>query len=153
MPEDIHIDDLWDLWTAGSNHMQHMSGHYAEASQALHKTALNDTHAFNGEFTGEVSAAFSNLRNLFQDQILAQTANNLSEAGNALATIATEFASVDSDNRSALDERIEEVETGIDRDGVPIDDIDRPPSHVPDPHESGDDHPELEPDPIGGPIP
>ena len=142
MAEAVGFDDVWELWRAEAVHMQNLASQYGESATALHRTALSQDQAFEGAAT-ELPAAFANLRNTLQDQILVVSRENLTKSGNALAGIATAFA-----ERDGMNGRLIEKIDGLDDAGTNPDD--RPPAYVPEAPSSDDPHPEHQPNPAGG---
>lgn len=116
----FRIDDIWDLWRAGAVHMQNMSNQYGLAAQATHRSAKSQGKAFDGA-AGEFVTAFTELRNVLQDQVLVTSSDNMANAGTSLANIAVRFSEQDGRNATELKTRVEGLQNG------PIED--RPPGY------------------------
>ncbi|CAM3532055.1 hypothetical protein [Stackebrandtia soli] len=133
---EISIDDIWDLWRAGAVHMQYMGNQYAYAAQETHQSALSQGQAFNGA-APELVSAFTELRNLVQNDILVASSAAMVNSGTALADIAVRFSIQDDDNKDLLRNKITDLEDNGDAQ-------DRPPPFTPSAPESDDPHPELQ---------
>ena len=133
MGDEVHIDDLEELWKAGAINLQQVAIQFSEAASGLHKTGLSDSTAFAGA-PPELVSGWSRLRNMIQDGVFVKSYNNCVKSGNALANIAISISEQDTDNESDLKKIIKDVEDSDVED-------DRPPSYVPEAPSSDDEHP------------
>ena len=91
--------------------MQNMSNQYGLAAQATHRSAKAQGRAFDGA-AGEFVSAFTELRNVLQDQVLVTSSENMANAGTSLANIATSFSEQDASNAAELKAKAEGLKDG-----------------------------------------
>jgi hypothetical protein len=143
---DVVAAELYDLWVAGKISMPQVAAVYAQGSRDLHTTRWRETEAFEQprleidlyppnievvQNLGPVYPQWSALRNTLQN-ILANTATSLTDAGAALCMIAQTYADGDTETstalRSLIDERL--ADPGLDQ----------PPGTIPEIKRPGDEH-------------
>lgn len=129
--------ELYKLWYAGKVELPTVAATYGEAAQQLHVTGLDDAGAFSGgQGSGTFGGSWAAMRNMFQDQVLCTTAENLTDTGAALTAIALDYAKADGQTG-------DDLQTSI--DGLADSGLDQPPVYVPEPPRHTDPHPEEYP--------
>lgn len=147
MGYEVSIDSLKSLYRTGKVTLPVGAASYSEVAQAVHATSSNEGAVFGGPLgTSPVQAQWTALRDLFQDQVVVRTQQNIVKSGEVLAKIAIHFGEQDGQNKTELDKYRENLDQGKDENGVPLEDHDRIPP-VPDAPTSGNER--TDPNKVG----
>lgn len=141
MGDEVHVDDLIDLWRAGAVLLPTAAIQFAEMASKLHQTSLNDNGAFNRTDggLGPLHPVWTGLRDTMQDDVAVKTHTNLVAGGDALRQIAESYATTDhisAEDLAEFNDALENVDDSV---------LYEPPPYVPDAPSTDDPHPEDNP--------